>query len=116
MRVNFISSRDTGGTCIIYVWSDKVNIMWGSDTDDIIRKLFKSFLNNYQEKEQILSRSEFNFESVELMNYKLHRVRLRRGKSYKKSPEWLPNKRATINTKNENDDECLWWSTISALN
>ena len=50
------------------------------------------------------------------MDYKLHRVRLRTGGSYKKSPEWLANKKATINPKNENDDECLRWSTISILN
>ena len=37
MRVNFISSRDTGETRIIYVWSDNVSIMRGSNTDDIIR-------------------------------------------------------------------------------
>ena len=49
------------------------------------------------------------------MDYKLHRVRLRRDGSYIKSPEWLLHKGATINPKN-NDDECLWWSTISALN
>ena len=56
------------------------------------------------------------FESVYLLDYKLHRVRLNRGGSYIKSPEWLENKKATINPKNKNDDECLWWSTISALN
>ena len=50
------------------------------------------------------------------MDYKLHRVRLRRGGSCIKSPKWLANKRATINPKNENDDECLRLSTISALN
>ena len=50
------------------------------------------------------------------MDYKLHRVCLRRGRSYIKSPEWLLHKGATINPKNENDDECLRWSTISALN
>ena len=47
---------------------------------------------------------------------KLHRVRLRRGGSYIKSPEWLLHKGGTINLKNKNDDECLRWSTISALN
>ena len=47
---------------------------------------------------------------------KLHRVRLRRGGSYIKSPEWLLHKGATANLKNKSDDECLWWSTISALN
>ena len=115
MRVNFISSRDTGGTCIIYVWSDKVNIMWGSDTDDIIRKLFKSFLNNYQKEKEIIEGCDFIFESLELMDCKLHRVHLRRGGSYIKSPEWF-NKGATINAKDEYYDECLRWSTISQLN
>ena len=50
MRVNFISFKETGETHIICVWSDKVKIMWGSVTDDIIRKLFESFLNNYQKR------------------------------------------------------------------
>ena len=49
------------------------------------------------------------------MDYKLHRVRLRRGRSYIKSPEWLANKKATINPKNKTDDESLRWSTSSAL-
>ena len=65
---------------------------------------------------KIIKGSDFVFESVELVDYKLHRVRLRRGGSYVKSPEWLANKKATINPKNKNDDECLRWSTISALN
>ena len=116
MRVNFISSKDTGETRTIYVWSDNVSIMRGSDTDDIIRELFRSFLHNYQEELKIIKGSDFVFESVELMDYKLHRVRLRRGGSYIKSPEWLLHKGATINPKNKNDDECLRWSTISALN
>ena len=114
MPVNFISCKDTGETRTIYVWSDNVSIMWGSDTDDI-RELFRSFLKNCQEEEQIISGNEFDFESVELMDYKLHRVRLRRGGSYIKSPEWLLHKEATINTKNKNDNECLRWSTISEL-
>ena len=60
--------------------------------------------------------SDFVFESVDLMNYNLHRVHLKRGGSYIKSPKWLENKKAVINPKNENDDECLQWSIICALN
>ena len=60
--------------------------------------------------------SDFVFESVDLLDYKLHRVRLKRGGSYIKSPKWLENKKATINPKNENDDECLRWSIICTLN
>ena len=47
MRVNFISSKDTGETCTIYVWSNNKSTMWGRGTDDIIRELFRSFLDNY---------------------------------------------------------------------
>ena len=115
MRVNLISSKGTGETRTIYVWSDNVKIMWGSDTANIIKELFESFLNNYQKEEQIIKGSDFNFESVDLIDYKLHRVRLRRGGSYIKSPEWLLHKGAAINPKNENDDESLRWSTNSAL-
>ena len=47
--------------------------------------------------------SDFVFE----MDYKLYRVNLRRGGPYVKSPEWLANKKGTINPKNENKNECL---------
>ena len=90
--------------------------MQGSDTDDIIKELFKSFLDNYQKELKIISGSKFNFESVELMDYKLHKVRLKRGGSYIKSPERLVNKRATINPKNKNDDKCFQYALTLALN
>ena len=60
--------------------------------------------------------SDFVFESADQLDDKFHRVRLKRGGSYIKSSKWLENKKATINPKNENDDECLRWSIISALN
>ena len=66
--------------------------MRGSDTNDIIRELFRSFLRYYQEELKIIKGSNFVSETVELMDYKLHRVRLRRGGSYIKSPEWLVSK------------------------
>ena len=117
MHVNFISSKDTTETRTIYVRSNNGIIIQGRNTDHIIRELFRSFLHNYQEELKIIKESDFVFESVELMDYKLHRLHLRRDGSYVKSSEWLANKKATINPKNkQGDDECLRWSTISALN
>ena len=115
MHVNFISSRDTGETRIYYVWSDNVSIMQGGNTNAIIREIFRSFLHNYQQELKMIKGSDFVFESVDLLNYKLHRARLRRGGSYIKSPEWLLQKGVTTNPKNKNDDEYLQQSTISAL-
>ena len=79
MHVNFISSKDTGETRIYYIWSDNVSIMHGIDTNDIIKELFESFLHDYQEKLKTIKGSDFVFETVDLMDYELHRVRLKRG-------------------------------------
>ena len=54
MRVNLISSTDTGETLTIFVWSDNEEIRSDNETDDITKELFKSFLNNYQKEEIIL--------------------------------------------------------------
>ena len=43
MRVNFVFSKDTGETRTIYVRSVNVNIKQGSNTDNIIKEIFKSF-------------------------------------------------------------------------
>ena len=43
--------------------------------------------------------SDFVFESVDLLDYKLHRVRLKRGGSYIKSPKWLENKKSHNKSK-----------------
>ena len=86
VRVNFISSKDKGETCAIYVWSDNKEIRSGNETDDIIKGFLQSFLNNYQEEEIILRKgSDFVFESVDLLSYHVHKTSLKRGKSYIKS-------------------------------
>ena len=46
MHANFISSKDTGETRTVYVWSNNEIIMRGRNTDDIIRELFRYFLYN----------------------------------------------------------------------
>ena len=107
MHVNFISSRDTGETRTYYIWSDNVSIMQGKITNDIIIEIFYSFLYNYQKELKNIKGSDFVFESLDLLEYKLHRVRLKRVGSYVRSSKWLENKKAVINPKNENDDECL---------
>ena len=116
MYINFISSKDTGETRTTYVWSDNKEIRWGSETDDIINKLFTSLLDNYQKEEQIMREvSDFNFESVELLQYSLHKIKLKRGGSYIKSPKWMRKKGAAINPKNEDDSNCFQYGITIAL-
>ena len=49
MQVNFVSSKDTGETRTIFVWSDNVQIRSGNETD-IVKGLLNSFLNSYQKE------------------------------------------------------------------
>ena len=115
MGVNSISSNDTGETRTFFVRSDNEEIRLGNETNDIINGLFESFLSNYQNEEKILRNgSNFVFESVDLLVVHIHKTNLKRGKSYIKSPEWILNKRATINPKNKGN-KCFQYAITAAL-
>ena len=115
MHVNFVSSNDTGEIRIIFVWSNNEEIRLGNETDDIIKGFINSFLIEYPKEELILRNgSNFVFESVDLLSYHIHKASLKKENSYIKSPEWIVNKKATINVKNKNDN-CFEYSIIVAL-
>ena len=81
MNANFFSSNDTGEIRTIFVSSDNGEIRLGNETDDIIKGLINSFLNNYQKEETILRNgSNFVFEIVDLLSYHIHKTSLKRRK------------------------------------
>ena len=47
-------TTDKEKTRSFYVRSDNVEIRLSTNTNDVIAKIFESFLNNYQKEEQIL--------------------------------------------------------------
>ena len=81
----------------------------------LLNKFLSPFQKKYQEGLEQKMRSKFVFENVELLHYKLHKISLNRGGSYVDSPEWLKNKKATINPKN-NDEKCFQYALTVALN
>ena len=116
-NIKNVSLDDAMDICTFYVWSKNEEIRLGNETDDIVESLINSFLNNYQ-KEQQVSREKSNlvFDCVDSMRYKFHKTSLKRGSSYIKSPEWIANKKATINPKNTMCNCCFAYSIIVALN
>ena len=57
--------------------SNNVEIMMGSETDEIIKELFKSILQRYQEGlEESTRGSEFIFDSVDVLYYDLNKISL----------------------------------------
>ena len=115
MHINFVSSNATGEIRTVFVQSDNEEIRLGNETDDIVKRIINSFLNNYQTEELILRNgSNFVFESVGLLSYHIHKTSLKRGNSYIKSPEWVASKKAIINPKNV-DNRCFEYSIVVAL-
>ena len=88
MAVNFIFSEDSNENRTMHTKSNNVESMIGSETDEIIKKLFKSFLQKYQEGLQESMRgSEFVYDGVDALYYSLNKVSLSKGGSYIHSPK-----------------------------
>ena len=117
MAINFISSTDSDETRTMHTKSNNVEIMLGSETDQIIEELFESLLQLYQKNlEESMRGSEFVYDTVDVLYYNLNKVSLSRGGSYIDSPKWLKNKKATINPQNKKDDRCFQYAATVALN
>ena len=96
--------------------SDNNEIMIGSETNEVIKELFKSFLQRYQEGlREKMKGSEFELDGIHLLYYDFNKVSLNRGGSYIESAKWIKDKKSTINSKN-NDYKCFQYSVTVALN
>ena len=102
--------------CIMYIRSDNEEFKSGDDTNDIIKSLFESFLQRYEENLQNKMRgSDFEFDCINFLYYDFNKTSIHRGGSYIDSPKWLKDKKSTINPKN-NDDKCFQYAVALALN
>ena len=105
MEINVVSFKDPDEIRIMHTKSDNIDILMGSETNDVIKELFKSLLQKYQERLQESMRiSEFIFDGVNSLYYHLQKISLKRGGSYVYSLKWLNNKKATINPKNNDNN------------
>ena len=68
ISIVFTSSKDSNETRNMHKKSDNIDIMMGSETDDIIDEFFISLLQKCQEGlEESMKGSEFSFDSVDLL-------------------------------------------------
>ena len=118
MQNNCISTINFEDTRTVYSASKPVEIFMGANTDDAIGRLFDTLLQRFQQAIEASNDngSGFTHESVALLYYYFQKIDIRRAESYIKSPEWIVNKGATINLKNEKDNKCFQYSITSALN
>ena len=103
-EINFISLKPgSDETRVMYTRSDNEEFMSGDDTNEIIKSLFESFLQRFEENLQEKVRgSDFEFDGINFFNCNFNKTSIYRGGSCIDSPKWLKGKKSIINPKNNN--------------
>ena len=91
-----------------------MEIFQSSDLNEIVNEMFAHMKT--QIENPALRNSRFVFDEVLFLDVNFHQlINLTRGSSYISLPDWIGNKKAVINPKNENDEECFKWAVIAGL-
>ena len=67
--------------------------MMNDEADEVIKELFDSLKNRYQNNLESIKCIEFVFNFLNLLCYKCHKINSNRGGSYLDSPDWIKNKK-----------------------
>ena len=90
--------------------------MISDEADEVIKDLFDSLKNRYQNNLEPIKGSEFVFDYIHLLYYKCHKTNPNCGGSYIDSPDWIENKKATINPINKKDNKYFQYAVTVELN
>ena len=96
--------------------SDNIEIMIKDEADEVIKELFDSHKNRYQNNLESTNSSEFVFDYVHSLHYKCHKINPNRVALYINSLDWIKNKKATINPFNKKDNKCFQYAVTVMLN
>ena len=96
--------------------SANMEIMINFEAYEVIKDLFDSLKDRYQNNLESIKRSEFGFDCVHLLHYKCHKINPNRGRSYIDSLDWIKSKKATIYRINKKDNKCFQYAVTVALN
>ena len=114
--IDFISSKDDNDEeRVMHSKRDNIEIMISDEGDEVIKKLFDSLKNRYQNDLQSMRGSEFVFTYVQVLYYKCYKINFNCGGSYIDSPYWIKNKKTIINPIDQKD-KCFQYSVTVALN
>ena len=86
--------------------SDNTETKIYDKTDEVIKELLKSLLLKYQIRlETSMKDSDFIFDCIHLLYYKCHKSNLNHGGLYIDFPDWIKNKKAKINSTNDDEND-----------
>ena len=111
---NFLSSVDNNEERVMHSKHNNIKIMINDEADEIIKELFVSLKNRYQNNLESMKGSEFDY--VQLLYCKCHKTNPNHGGSYIDSPDWIKNRKATINSINKKDNKRFQYALKITLN
>ena len=77
----------------MHLKSDNIEIKINDETDEVIKELFDSLKNRYQNNLETMKGSEFVFDYVQLFYHKDHKINLNLGGTYIDSSDWIKTKK-----------------------
>ena len=100
IKINFVTTKGSIKIHEKYIKSKSITILIGHEADEIVEELFDSHLQKYQwALENTQEGSSHVFDSIDALQYKLHKTSLDRGGLYIDSAEWLKNKKNNNKSK-----------------
>ena len=96
--------------------SDNREIMIYDEPDEVIKELFDSLKNRYQINLELMKGSDFVFDYFHLLYYNCYKINQNCGGSYIDSPDWIKNKKATMNLIKKKDNKFFQYTVTVALN
>ena len=115
ISIKFISSEDNGEECAMNS-KDDLEIKFYDKADNVIEEIFQSLLSRYQiGLETSLRGSDFILDCGCLLYYKCHKINFKLHGSYIDSPDWIRNKKATINPINKKYNKCFQFTVTVSL-
>ena len=93
--------------------SKMTEIFQGSNIEETLEQMFayiKTEIENHA-----LPESGFTLDSIIHLDIRFHKLQLTQGNSYIELLSWIYNKKAVLNPRNEEDEECFKWAVIAAL-
>ena len=114
IAINFITFIDNER--VMDSQSDNIEIMVYDEPDEVIKERFDSLKNRYQINLELMKGSDFVFDYVHLLYYNCYKINLNCGGSYIDSPDWIKNKKATMNLIKKEDNKFFQYNVTVELN
>ena len=89
---NFISSTDNNEEHVMPSKDVNIKVMINDKANKVIKELFDSLKNRFQNNLESMKGGDFVFDYVHLLYYKCHKRNSSNGVSYTDPPDWKKNK------------------------